>query len=318
MLKGGVIIGFIYILSKEKYFDYYYRGVKRILPNNLIPVIRPRTVEDIYDINGNILGKVCGVYLKNYPDEKEQLIENYILSIERLKDEHIDSVIFEDMSFFNRQDLKSIENRTGLNVVDGINTLISFLSVALERIYSLLNSDLKNKEFLIIGDDEKQTKDLIESVYREVRFITITGKYSDVTIDNIYKHTLERTGLSVFYSKNIDKILTNYSIIINLIDNYSIDFRKLRSETVVFDFSFNKNLRKDALLSGKATIEDFMFKGDDLNIRNNRFLPGDICSRIYENFNRYNKEDFKGFVINDEFCSIEEFINRKIKNKGKL
>lgn len=318
MLKGGIIIGFIYIISKEKYFDYYYRGIKRILPSTLIPVIRPQIVDYVYNLDGNILGKVCGVYLRDYSVEKEKFIENLILSIERLKDENIDCIVFEDMSFFENQDLKSIENRTGLKVMDGIDILTSFLPIALRKIYNLLGTDLKSKELLIIGDDEKKTKDFIESVYREVRFITITGKYNDAIVDNIYKYTLERTGLSIFYSKNIDKILTNYSIIINLIDNYNIDFRKLRNEAIVFDFSFSKGLRKDALLFGKASIEDFIFKGDGLSIMRNGFLPEEIPSRVYENFNRSNREDLKGFVVNDDIYLIEEFVNYKIKNKGKL
>ncbi|HHV46018.1 MAG TPA: hypothetical protein GXX53_03775 [Tissierellia bacterium] len=275
-------------------------------------------MENIYDLKGNIIGKVCGIYLRDYFDEKEKVIENFILAIERLKDANIDSIIFEDMSLFNRQDLKAIENGTNLKVLDGTDLLISFLPAALKKIYSLLGTDLKSKELLIIGDDEKQTKDLIESIYKEVGFITITGKYKDNVIDNIYKHILEKTGLSIFYSKNIDKILTNYSIIINLIDNYSIDFRKLRSETIVFDFSLKKVLRKSALLHGKASIEDFVFSKDNLNIAKNSYLPEVICSRLYESLNSYDREDLKEFIVNGEIYSVEEFVNEKIKNKGKL
>ena len=54
---------------------------------------------------------------------------------------------------------------------------------------------------LIIGDDEKETKEIIEAIYKEVGFVTITGPYSKDIADNIYETILEKTGLSIFYSK---------------------------------------------------------------------------------------------------------------------
>lgn len=318
MKKGGIIIGLIYILSQKTYYDYYYRGIKRILPRSLIPIIKPIVIETIYDLDGNISGKICGIFLRDYPKEKDKIIENIIVSLENLKDEHINYIVLEDMFLFNNMDFRLIEERTNLKVLDGIKVLTAFLPIALKEIYKLLNEDIKTKEVLIIGDNEEQTKDIIEAICKDIRFITITGQYDRGIIDNIYKNILEKTGLSIFYSRNIDKILTNYSIIINLIDNYSIDFKKLRSEVIVFDFSINKSLSKSNLPKGKNVIEDFIFKKEALNIKSNKYFPEAICSRIYESLKEFHEDDLRGFYIDDNIYSIEEFVNKKIKNKGKL
>lgn len=318
MRKGGIVIGLLYILSQKRYFEHYYRGIKKILPTSLIPIIKVREIENINDLDGNVLGKICGIFLKDYPKERDEIIDSIILSIESLKEECINYIIFEDMSLFNTKDLKLIEERTDLKVLDGRKVLTTFLPIALKEIYKLLNEDIRKKEVLIIGDDEKQTKHIIETICKDVRFITITGQYDKETIDNIYEYILEKTGLSIFYSKNIDKILTNYSIIINLIDDCSINFQNLRNEAIVFDFSIKKNLRKDRVLKGRTIIEDFIFNEEALNIKGTEYLPQNTFSRIYERWKEYHRDDLKGFYVDDETYSIEEFVNTKIKNKGKL
>lgn len=318
MIKGELFIGLIYILGQSRYFEYYFRGIRKAFPKSLIPVIRPKNLENIYDIDGNVLGKICGIFLKHYPEEKDEIVENTIKALDSLKEEYIRSIIFEDRFLFNRKDLKLIEARTNLKVIDGKKILLTFLPLALKEIYSLLGEDSKNKEVLIIGDDEKETKEIIEAIYKEVGFVTITGPYSKDIADNIYETILEKTGLSIFYSKNIDKILKNYSIIINLIDDCSIDLSKIRKEAILFDFSASKDLKKNRVEKGRAIIEDFIFKEKNLKIKESKYLPTSVFSSMYEELADLNRGDLMGFYIDNNIYSIEEFIDKNIKNKGKL
>lgn len=224
----------------------------------------------------------------------------------------------EESSLFTMDDLRLIERKTNLKIVNGINTITFFLPSVLKEIYKNLNEDLKEKEILIIGDDKELTKGIIESLYKEVRFITLAGDDED-TIEKISNYMLEKTGLSIFYSKKIDKILTNYSIIINLKDNYYLNTDKFRKKAIIFDCSISKWLKNKAAEDRRIVIiEDFIFKIDYLNIRENEYISSLIPSYFYEQFNRLNSADFAGLSIGGEFYNIENFADYQIRIKGKL
>lgn len=234
--------------------------------------------------------------------------------MDKLKDENTNLLLIEELYLFRREELKLIENRTNLRVLDGMKVLINYLPLVLNKIYGRLEEDIKDKEILILGDDEELTKKVIESIYKNIGFVTISGQYKEEDIENIYEYILDKTGLSIFYSKNIDRILTNYSIIINLIDNYNINFNNVRGEVIIFDFSISKQFSKNIKQNSKLRIvEDFVFKGDNLDIRENDFVPFLIHSYIYEQLSNMKLEDFKGLYVNQEFCTVEDFANYNIK-----
>ncbi len=237
------------------------------------------------------------------------MVENLIFGIEKIKEKSMASLIIEDLHLLNKIDIELIESRTKLKVLNGIKVLVCFLPLVLNNIYKILNEDLKQKEILIIGDDEELTKEVIESLHKEVRFITLVGDYEN-SIESISKYILEKTGLSVFYSKNILKILKNYSIIINLKIKTCIDMSQLRRKAIVFDFSigkvFSKSIdrRKEALI-----IEDFMFKANDLNIRENEWMGYLVSSYICEHFYLSKAIELEALVVNGSLYSIEDFVD---------
>jgi len=192
--------------------------------------------------------------------------------------------------------------------------LIDFLSLALDSIYKFSDKDLKSKEALIVGKEEKLTIKTIESICKNVRFITIAGDYEEESVERIYQYVLEQTGLSIFYSKSIDKILTNYSIIINLIDNCKLNVKKIKNDAIIFDLSIDKQF-SNKLMQNKhlIAIEDFVFKGDDVNINGNAFIPELIPSHIYKCLTEPKPEDFYGIYAGGLIYTLEEFMNYKTK-----
>ena len=316
-MRGGYFIGFLYIIDKEKYINHFHRGLKKFIPPNFLPTIRPRVLGDIYNKEEIIIGKAAGVFLKDY-NIKGELVDGLILAIEKLKDEYVDTLILDDLLLLNKGDIEKIKNNTQLMVVDGIKVLVFFLPFVLKSIYQGLKEDLKEKEVLIIGDEEEVTKELIEALSQEVRFITLVGDYEN-SIDNIYEYILEKTGLSIFYSKRIDRILTNYSIIINLKDKYSLNMNRIRKEALIFDFSMEKGLANIKDRPNRLTvIEDFIFSIDQLDIKANPFISPLIPSYLYEYFYPYRYGDLVGLLIHGMVYTIEDFIDHKIINKGKL
>ncbi|WP_317922383.1 hypothetical protein [Tepidimicrobium xylanilyticum] len=252
--------------------------------------------------------------------EGDELLAEVIKAIDKLKDYNTNNIIFEDLSLFSLKDLQFIEKNTRLKVINGFKVLILFLPAVLKRMYEGLEEDLKQMEVLIIGDEENLTKEIIESLYKIVGFITIAGDYDNV-IDDMYSYILEKTGLSIFYSKKINKILTNYPIIINLKDNYDLNVDKLRKSVIIFDFSIEKGIKKQLVSKNSIfCIDNFMFKADHLNIMGNRFINSPIPSHVYEqfNFNSLNFQEFVGLSIGDKIYSIDSFIDYGIRQRRKF
>mgnify|MGYP000441968961 CR=1 FL=1 len=287
------------------------------MPKGLIPQIKPKVVNYFYDSEGNAVGKAVGIILKDY--DESDLVQEFILALEKLKNDRLQFLLIEDLHIFNKGQLELIEKSTNLKVVNGMNILVDFLPIVLDSIYRLLDKDLKSKEVLVIGNNEEVTKKVIESICKVVRFVTITGNFQKESVENIYQYILEKTGLSVFYSKNIDRILTNYSIIINLIDNCRLNNKKIRNGAIIFDFSFDKYLSRELRNNSRLTaIEDFMFKGDDVNFNNNGIIPELIPSHIYQYLIKRKLDDYYGVYANGHIYSTEDLVNLQIRNKGKV
>ena len=280
----------------------------------MVPAIRPKILDNFYKKDEEIAGKIGGIVLNSSNMNKEELVENLACSIEKLKEDNTDTLIIEDFSMLNREDVQLIQTRTNLKVLDGKEAQIFFLPLVLSSIYQGLEENLKRKEALIIGDEEELIKELIEALYKEIRFITLVGEDED-SINRISKHVLEKTGLSISYSKNIDKILINYSIIINLKDKINIDMQKVRRGALVFDLSIKKgfcNINRNK--RGPIIIEDLIF---EINI-GNKWIDDLVPSRVYECLYEFNPADLKGVLVNGSIYSINNLIGYEIKNKGKL
>jgi len=287
------------------------------MPKGLIPQIKPKVVNYFYDSEGNAVGKAVGIILKDY--DESDLVQEFILALEKLKNDRLQFLLIEDLHIFNKGQLELIEKSTNLKVVNGMNILVDFLPIVLDSIYRLLDKDLKSKEVLVIGNKEEVTKKVIESICKVVRFVTITGNFQKESVENIYQYILEKTGLSVFYSKNIDRILTNYSIIINLIDNCRLNNKTLRNDAIIFDFSFDKYLSRELRYNSKLTvIEDFIFKGDNVNFDRKGIIPELIPSYIYEYLIKSKPNDLYGVYADEKIYSIEDLISLKKTNIGKL
>lgn len=282
----------------------------------MVPIIRPKIIDYFYDLEGNIIGKIAGVFLKE-PIDVNGLMKEFILALEKLKGENIQALLIEDLHKFSNKELDTIERESNLKIIRGMDILLAFLPLALDSIYKQLGVDLKSQEVLIIGQEEELTKKTIEAICKSVSFITITGEYEKESVERIYEYILEKTGLSIFHSKNIDKILTNYSIIINLIDNCMINTNKIRKDAIIFDFSISKFFSKNIIKNTKLTpIEEFVFKGE--HIRKSSHIPKLLPAHIYEYLAERNTADFCGFYGKGELLTVEEFVNLKIKNKGTL
>ncbi len=199
---------------------------------------------------------------------------------------------------------------TNLKILDGMNAIIYFFPIVLEEY-------IREKEIVIFNGDKEITKEFILSLSKKVKSITLIEENEDI-VEEIYNFVLEKTGLSIFHSKNINRILKNYPIIINFNNNTKIHGNQIRKEALIFDFSLKKGLKAYLEDTRKGIIEDFIFKTESLDIVESNWIAIQVNSSIYEYFNNFKIGDFQGLLVNGEVYSPKDFINGKIRHVKKL
>lgn len=198
--------------------------------------------------------------------------------------------------------------------------MIYFIPTFLKEFYNLLESKLTDKEVLIISDDSSLTYDLIRNLSDEVRFLTVIGE-DEKWIEDISHKIYETKGLAIFYTKNINRILKKYDIIINLSEYIFVDVDKLRGNVIVFDLSYEHILTKQIKKSNKKilVIEDFLFYYEQLLLERQFFeIKKEIPSYKYEVFEKKSIKDLKKVLVNGVGYSLEDLIDEKIKKKVKF
>lgn len=290
------------------------KGVLKYVPDRWFKTKKPRFVTNFTNNNEMIIGSGIGIFTDYDNLTKEEYIRG-ITSIVKLKTDKDKFLVLDKLCLLTYEDLEHIEGETGLKVIDGKDVKVHFLTYVLKKICKLLNEELTKKEILIISDGSPQTYELILNLSKEVRFLTVVGD-DETKIKQISENIYNNTGLSIFFTKNIDRILTNYNIIINLKDKLLLDLKNLRSKPIVFDLSLEKNLSKEIEKYNDSivTIEDFIFSYDDFVVESELFeMKGEIPSYKYGAFHDFHMDDFKKVLVYNTVYTIEDLINSKIR-----
>lgn len=216
--------------------------------------------------------------------------------------------------------INQIEKKTGLRILNGKQTMVEFLPMVLKELSTFLERKLIDEEILIISDNSFLTYDLIKDLSNRFKFLTIVGN-DGYWIEDISKKIYDTTGLSIFYTRDINRILKNYSIIINLNEDVLIDIYKLKSTTIVFDLSIKKLLARRINSSNKniLVIEDFLFSCEELLLERKNFdLGKEVPSYKYEIFQDNNIENFRKVVVNIEEYTLRDLAYKKIKKRSNI
>ncbi|WP_313757829.1 hypothetical protein [Tissierella sp.] len=260
----------------------------------------------------DIIGKVAGINIKHIDFNDEYQFREYLNAIIRLKgDENYTSLFIEEYKNLSKDLIFHIEEFTNMKISDGENIKITNLPLIMREICNIMKSNLEEKEILVICDNKERMKAVIKGISKDIRFITAIGCEKDN--DEIYEYILEETGLSLFYSSNIKRILENYSIIINLIGNLQIDFSKVRKNCIIFDFGNGIHLNNKKTL---PFIRDFAFDLNDLGIEENIWIENIVLSSLAESLIGGNIEGIRYLYCEDNYYSINDYVKSFINIKG--
>lgn len=283
------------------------------MPNFLLPSIKPKVIDDIV-IKENTVGKVIGINLKPFDVNHKPSLDMFLIDVQKLKTSDDTRLFIEGQENLNSETLRYIEEYTNMRILNGENIKIKNLSLVIKEVYAILKEDPREKEILIICDNKDMSKKVIKSMAKDFRFITTVGTNKEEH-DDIYNYILEETGLSLFYTSNIDKILENYKVIINFMDNVSMDFSRVKRNSLIFNFGrgkFPSNGKRPPF------IEDFAYDANDLDIVDNKWLYNKIRTDLCEALVGNNLRKIGYLYAENRFYTVKEYVNLYTKIKGKL
>lgn len=306
----------LYIISHDKYLNYYKRGLRTYLPYRFLPDIKSNIIEDIVQ-KGDIIGKIAGVNIKPVDFNCKKSLEKYIMEIRKLGIENFHNIYLEEINYIPKEALGYMEEGLNLKICKNAYTNISYIPMVIKEIYEKLNQNLQDKEVLIISRDKEITKKTIKLISKDLKFITNIG-CSIEDNEEIYNYIFEETGLSLFNSSDINRIIGRYSILINFTEGFRLETSKVRRNAIVFNFSFMN--RPDFKDSNNIihSINDFGFKIEDLSIHKNKWIDDKINSTLYESLNGGISGNVEFLYLGNEVYSIEDYVRFFIKLKGDI
>lgn len=291
---------------------HYKKGFRNYIPEIFLPKFKPVIIDEI-EMDDNIIGKIAGINLKPIDINKESVFYEYIKAINKIRTEEYSRLFIEGVDNYNKEILVNLQEALNIKIMDGENTKISNLSFVIDNIYRFLKESSNEKEVLILCDNKEVTKKIIKTISKSVRFITISGCDKNSN-EEIYEFILEEIGLSLFYPYDIQRILENYNIIINFLDNLALDFSKVKRNCIIFDFSKNRVISNNRI----TAIEDFGFYIKDIGIKDSKWINNKISTTLYEFLMGCMNHKSKYVFVKNQYYSIKDYVNLYLKVKGRL
>ena len=311
------IINLLYIVNHEKYLEYSRNGILKYIPYGFYPKIKPRIIDDIIK-DDNIIGKIAGLNMKPISFSCEKELEEYIIGIKKLEVEDFTGLYLEEGRNLSKDVKNYIGNEVGLKIISNEETKSTLIPLVIQKIYNVLNERLENKEILVISNNKEYAKKVIREVAKISKFITTFGCNMKES-EEIYEYVLEETGLSLFNSSNIDKILGKYSIIINDADDLKLKSSKIKKNTIIIDFNRDNCFDHEKNNGSRLyQIRDLGFDLKDLGIHSNKWLHSKVDMELYDLINEGALGKVKYLYVENSWYSIKDYTNYFLKVRGKL
>lgn len=276
-----------------------------------LPKFKPIIIEKI-KARDVVIGEIGAINLKSIDFNKEDDLNNFIKSIEEIKNENCERIFIEGYENLDIKVLNKLKRDVKLFTESGEFNRLTDFTFAIKKIFSILNEDLKNKEVLILCNDFEKAKNMIKQVAKEISFITVYGLDEEVG-EELYQFILEEIGLSIFNAKNYHNIIENYNIIINYLDELNLEKLNTKQNSIIFDFTTNK---------GKSqAIKDYGYDLKDMNIKKSKWLNSVVDTGMIEFVLGESIDNIKPkYVItaDNNYYIFEEYIDLFIKIKGKF
>lgn len=273
-----------------------------------MPKYKEKRIQEI-KIENKILGHICGVNLKplNYSDEKE--LEEYINKIRQvMEDEYKKIYIEEEIPIDIR---KKIKKGLSMGETNFMDIRIYNIPYILEGLITSFKGEMTKEELLIISNNKDECLRIIDGVFNSFSFISVLG-LNEGDGESLYEEVLEATGISVYLPHYNNISLRRYGLIINTLDNLSIDLTDIKKKAIIMDYSQVKPFAG----INRYVIEDISLNIGDLGLDENPWIGNEIDSDLFTSLFKKERQKFCRIYKNDSLLTINDFINQEFKIKG--
>jgi predicted phosphatase len=305
---------FVYIVSPEIYKKYYNKGAYKILPKSLLTKLVNNTKPKILcryteGKNDEIKGYGVGAFITYKSVSKSRLINRLIETINSLVEENVTKLCLNDLHLLTIEDMLEIEEQCKIKVVNGKSIKVKLVWYIIKRICKYNNIELKEQEILVISDEIGYLKELVYTMAKELKYISILTHYNE-HIKKLVNDIFLNIGLSIHVTNSVSKSISKYNVIINLKNNIELKANDIKKKAIVFDLSNSKrlsnnirDLRKDIMV-----ISDFIFRRPNellCDVEDYNFMK-EIPSHIYEIIRDIDQTDCIKVVIGNKRYTIKE------------
>ena len=302
----------LYVLSDDRYKSYLKVNGLRYIPKIFLPMYMPKTIGNITKGEYEV-GRVVGINTKPFKFEDS---DGYIRFTEALNKVKLDTdtiIYIENYQSYPLEFFKFIEDITELKFSSGDNIRTFNITMLLSEITRKLSQDLHTADTLIVCDSYEKIIEIIKRLSNVINFFTVIGVDSSKKED-VYNNVFESTGISIFQPNNIEKIIKNYSTIINTMEEISFDIGNIRNQSIIIDFSCNKPF-KNIINSKKNCIyvEDINFKVSGYNDWVKEYISPELFEGLMEEDTKFSQ-----IYTNKDYYYLDDYIKNKIKIKGRI
>lgn len=313
---GGCQGNLIYVLEPDAYKTYLKKGVLKHIPDSIFLLLKRRIKPKIVcNIEGNkdntLYGYAVGVFITYKDLSKTEYLAQLINALNSIKTEETKSLIIERIHTLLLEDIKEIEDKCGLKVLDGRSEIVSHIPYVLKEICRLRNQLLNEKEILIISDDTVLTEKLAISIAKELRFLTVKSN-EEVYLEKLEREVLIETGLSLQSIGKLDRTVQNFDIIINMSSDINLDTYNIKKSAIIIDISIGRRLqalnsnRKDLVI-----LTDLLFKNSGILKSNPKIFSFEekVPSYIYEGIKTQDNINPVGLRVNNKNYKLKELVD---------
>lgn len=305
---GGDLIDLIYIIDPKKYREFLEKGFSKYLLKLLTPEYRPKNLHDII-IEDKIVGHIYGINLKALNTSEGKSIEEYISKIEEVIEYDYSSIyIEEDLPL---DIIKIIENRLNVDKSDCMDIRLFNISYIIDALMSNKKPDIIKEEILIISNKKEEVLKIIDSLSNKLSFISVLG-LDDIDGENVYEEILHNIGISIYFPQSKNISLKRYWLIINTLDDLSMEAIDIKNKAIIIDFSSTKPFKG----ANRYVIEDLSIDIRDLGLVDNPWIGKEVDLNLYGSLFGNECRKFCRILNNGAYITIDNFANQGIKIKG--
>lgn len=274
-----------------------------------MPQYRGRKLHDII-VEEKVAGYIYGMNLKPLDIQSKERVEEYISMINDVIEEDYTSIYIEEE--LPLETIRLIEEGLQIKKSEDKDLLIYNIPYIIDELKLKIKGDFFKEEILIISDKKEIVLKITDDLSGKFSFISVLG-LNDIDVENVYEVVFENTGISIYYPQGNSISLKRYGLIINLLDEITKNYKDIRNNAIIMDFSDTKVLKG----ANRYVIEGIGFDISDVGLVDNPWISNEVSDNMYSCLFKEERRIFSKVLNNDELITIKDFLDQgSIRIKG--